>query len=264
MKTNSEDHIEKIKRLLALSEHNSNPNEAAAALSRAQKLMKRFGINQEDLDLSEIGELKKEIYNGLKDKNLIEGIAAICAKAFGLEALFVTAGRALCSIKFIGPKDKLSIVSYIFDFLSRQTLNAKAEYQSNCKKLVDQEALRWIEYVMPEGDELRNLCLSLGISPKSYAYKRLKLNAKLKTMVKSYLIGYLMAIHSQVQKFEDKRTSNLIRLHLDKYHPEIGDFNTKQPSIDIESWAQGSQDGENVNLLRPLSGEESFHLPLNN
>ena len=263
MKNDNEEHIEKIKRLLALSEHNSNPNEAAAALSRAQKLMKRFGINQEDLDLSEIGELRKEIYNGIKDKNITEEIAAICAKACGLEVLFVTIGRSLCSIKFIGPRDKLPIVSYIFDFLSRQTLNAKAEYQSNCKKLIDQEASKWLEYIMPEGDELRALCISLGISPKRYVYKRLKLNTKLKTMVKSYLIGYLMSIKSQVQKFEDKRTSNLIRLLLDKYHPEVGDFNTKAPSIDIESWAQGSRDGEKVNLLRPLSGEESFKLSLN-
>lgn len=56
----------KIKRLLALAEHNSNPNEAASALQHAQKLMRKYGMSTDDVALSAIGELRKETVCGLK------------------------------------------------------------------------------------------------------------------------------------------------------------------------------------------------------
>ena len=43
---NKSELIEKIKKLLALSD-SSNPNEAAIALSRAQKLMEKYKIEQQ-------------------------------------------------------------------------------------------------------------------------------------------------------------------------------------------------------------------------
>ena len=45
-----EELIDKIKKLLALAD-SSNPNEAAVALSRAQKLMERYNIEAVDLKI---------------------------------------------------------------------------------------------------------------------------------------------------------------------------------------------------------------------
>ena len=258
----NEEIISKIKRLLALAEHNSNPNEAAAALSRAQKLIKIHNIDEEDLDLSEIGEIEKQIFKGLKDKHLIERIACICSKTFGLEAYCRSIGKARFSVNFVGPKDKLPLVSYIFDFLSRQTLNAKAQYKARMKKVLDQQAQDWIECLMPE-EELRTMCISMEIDPRRYAYKALNLNTKLKVMVKSYLIGYLQSINEHVQEFKDGNAERLTRLYLDKHHQNMRNLKTKKIDIDALSFEKGINDGNEVNLLRPISGEASVSLSLN-
>ena len=51
--------LEKIKKCLALS-RSANENEAAQALKHAQALMAQYGLNQADVDLSEIGEVGRD------------------------------------------------------------------------------------------------------------------------------------------------------------------------------------------------------------
>ena len=53
MKT-KDDILERIKKLMALS-HSANPNEAAIALSQAQKLMMRNHLTVKEVMLSDIG-----------------------------------------------------------------------------------------------------------------------------------------------------------------------------------------------------------------
>ena len=51
-----EELIDKIKKLLALAD-SSNPNEAAVALSRAQKLMERYNIEAVDLKIENVARM---------------------------------------------------------------------------------------------------------------------------------------------------------------------------------------------------------------
>lgn len=60
-----EELITRIKKLLALSD-SSNPNEAAIALSRAQKLMQQYHIEMSELEDSVISERVIETVRGIK------------------------------------------------------------------------------------------------------------------------------------------------------------------------------------------------------
>lgn len=46
---NNKEVIEKVKKILALAENNPNENEALAAALKAQKMMAKFHIQEEDL-----------------------------------------------------------------------------------------------------------------------------------------------------------------------------------------------------------------------
>lgn len=59
MKT-KDDILERIKKLMALS-HSANPNEAAIALSQAQKLMMRNHLTVKEVMLSDIGEERADV-----------------------------------------------------------------------------------------------------------------------------------------------------------------------------------------------------------
>ena len=54
--------IDKIKKCLALS-NSDNPHEAAAGLRQAQKLMQMHGLNELDIELSDVQEMRAKASN---------------------------------------------------------------------------------------------------------------------------------------------------------------------------------------------------------
>ena len=78
-----EELITRIKKLLALSD-SSNPNEAAIALSRAQKLMQQYHIEMSELEDSVISERVIETVRGMKNIKHISQIGHILTKVLGV------------------------------------------------------------------------------------------------------------------------------------------------------------------------------------
>ena len=254
MKSDRDSCIAKIKRLLALAEHNSNANEAATALARAQKLMQKYGMNDDDIELSDIGELKKETLCGLKDKETVCSIAFICASVFGMGYILNCRGKSFVSITFIGIKEDLELVIYVYDFLCRQVLNAKKSYQVKCKKRLVKQAQQWMDRIMPVGSEIHEKLINLGIDPLENAYSYLNVNKKFRKLTKSYLHGYLRAVELKVQEFYDARTVKLIELYKNNHYPDLSLIKHQEQKFDGRALNAGLRDGDSVNLMRPVSG----------
>lgn len=76
--------LEKIRKCLAMAEHEgSNPNEAATAMRMAQALMRQHGVSEDDLSAAKVVE--KQILAARKMRTPWEAaIAALVSSAFGV------------------------------------------------------------------------------------------------------------------------------------------------------------------------------------
>lgn len=126
--------LEKIKKLLALS-NSSNPHEAAAALLRAQKLMQMYNIEKDSLfdDENDVSYIEVLPIRGLKSKAENQIIGAIIARAFGVEFFYSTTKSSIEKIMFFGPKDILESCEYIYTILARALLIAKKKHAIGVK-----------------------------------------------------------------------------------------------------------------------------------
>ena len=124
--------IEKIKKLLAKAQNTNNDHEAQSFFLKAQELMAKAGLSQEDINLEEEQEeVNQEIVLDKKTtcpRNL--RLAIIIAKNFKCEA--VTLGREK-AIAFIGLKKDLEI--------AKATFIAAHTYMERRRRRVYKEAL---------------------------------------------------------------------------------------------------------------------------
>lgn len=109
--------IEKIQKLLALAD-SSTPNEASAALVRAQALMEKYNIS-----LSEVEVREAEYQSSEKIELLTSNIqpweinlAGIIASNFDCRSLIISGARGFRKpkVQFFGTKTDTEIASYIF------------------------------------------------------------------------------------------------------------------------------------------------------
>lgn len=122
--------VEKIKKILALAE-SSNPNEAAVALQRAQKLMEKYKIEASDLDNDcSISEIKVEPVKGVKSRDCTSLLLGIICKNFGVEAFSFFNKSSLAYVIFVGPKEILASCEYVYVLLARYTLAAQKNYNA--------------------------------------------------------------------------------------------------------------------------------------
>ncbi|MFT9016445.1 MAG: DUF2786 domain-containing protein [Acetobacter sp.] len=117
--------MERLKRLLALS-RSANEHEAAAALAKAQELMRELAVTEDDLDLADYTMVecliivtkpghRLPIYGGM--------LANVVEKAFGCKAIFSDT-----AILWLGPKSKAEISAYSWSVLARLLNTKRAEY----------------------------------------------------------------------------------------------------------------------------------------
>jgi len=145
-----DDAIRKIKRCLALS-NSSNPAEAAAAMRHAQKLTEQLGIEQIDLQLSDVAEARARA-SSVKVKYWEAALAGYVGDAFGCE-MILSQGFIQSEFVFIGLAPAHELASYAFDVLHRQCRAARRAYvksqSKNCKDSTkrargDAFALGWV------------------------------------------------------------------------------------------------------------------------
>ena len=108
--------MDKIAKLLALAQ-SSNPNEAAIALSRAQKLMEEHKVTQRDVSFSSMGEKTEAIPTILRDRQLYTRLGHMIARAFGVANIYNFKNERITSITFLGDLARVESATYAFTVL---------------------------------------------------------------------------------------------------------------------------------------------------
>lgn len=248
---NSQSLFERIKKLMALSK-SSNPNEAAIALLRAQRLMKENAISSEDLEFSSFSEERIPTVRGTKNSKISDALAHIIIKAFGLE-YFRTDNKSGNStfITFIGPNDRLKSAVYIYTILVRQLQIVKKQYRDeqrgNIRKEITATIKRHEEAFLLFGER----------TIKDFIRK--KTSAELNKMTKIYLMGWLDSIECKVEKFVcPDGEQELLTSYVNRNHPDIKvcSENARRLSYEeAEAYRLGRIKGQNgIDLFRGVNG----------
>jgi hypothetical protein len=120
----------KIKKLFALSA-SSNPNEAAAALEKAQGLMREYSVTVGFADLVNFERVEvKTNSRGRSAPRYEARLMNAIAKAFGCRRAYgYTGGDGRYKVHdFIGPEHRVQIASYIAEVLLRKLRRERAAY----------------------------------------------------------------------------------------------------------------------------------------
>jgi hypothetical protein len=120
----------RIKKLFALAT-SSNPNEAAAALEKAQELMREYAVHIDAAELADMrrGEVKTNSRGCQAPLHEVMLIRAV-AEAFGCRSAYgTTSGEGWYKTHdFIGPEHRVQIALYIAEVLLRKLNRARAAY----------------------------------------------------------------------------------------------------------------------------------------
>lgn len=151
-----------IRKLLALAKSNSNAHEAGQALSRAQKLMQKYGISELDAESSSVQESQTQgaPSDAVKVPQWMNSLVWLMNRAFGCRAYYswqqAWSGDNHRVVVFCGFGERPAVAAYSFDVLSRQLKMATTAYlktQSKRLKLAtrraraDQFREGWVEGV---------------------------------------------------------------------------------------------------------------------
>lgn len=128
----NENILRKIKKCLALSQ-SSEPNEAAAAMRQAQKLMSMYGVEALDLARDEIDEAEvksKVSVSRIKDWEL--ALLNTVAKAFGCQLMWRSSHSQSRDVfgKYIliGVKAQVQLAQYTADVMTRKLVKARGQF----------------------------------------------------------------------------------------------------------------------------------------
>lgn len=119
--------ISKIKRCLALSK-SSNEHEAATALRQASSMMQKYGIDEDDIEASDINSVEAETKFGKNPATYQIMLSNLICKLFGCKAYFVQNRFRNSKFAFLGEEMYATIASYAFDVLHAQLTRARKEY----------------------------------------------------------------------------------------------------------------------------------------
>ncbi|PAS33390.1 hypothetical protein CGT72_10005 [Vibrio cholerae] len=119
-------HLEKIKKCFDLTK-SSNPNEAANALAMARKLMRKYGLSDEDIEFIEMGETTSKSRIQTKPTLYVNFLLGNIADVFQVLPLVVQTDLGAFP-EFIGRKEAAMMAAYAFDVLYRQMMNARKLY----------------------------------------------------------------------------------------------------------------------------------------
>ncbi|EBL7872962.1 DUF2786 domain-containing protein [Salmonella enterica] len=136
-----EKHLARIKKLLRLARGTSSPEEAMNAMAKAQAYMRKCGVSESDVELSEVREFASTgaPSDARSVPRYMHGLCTLVCRAFGVECYIGGRWRSSRSLKryvnFYGPDSRPEIAAYAFDVLSRQMKAARKAYQDrHCKR----------------------------------------------------------------------------------------------------------------------------------
>lgn len=259
--------LERIEKLMALS-RSSNPNEAAVALSRAQKLMREHNISSGDIQMSAISETEIETIPGLRRAAYVLRLAGITSQCFGLRYFFTNGRSGVVSITLIGPRDRLDGASYVHVFLQRQLKAVISSYRRQRRKelngkywgdreLVLDLASNYENAVRDSGDPL--LVKALYGTSDEYVSDSIKdfIRKDLEDDSYSYVIGWLTSVREKVQEFViDEQEERLMIKYEGEKHPELYQSKAGRGGRALNGeYDQGVEDGrDGFDLLKGVGG----------
>ncbi len=265
--------LQRIKKLLALS-HSTNPNEAAMALQRAQKMMRDNAITMNEITLSEIGEQNEEILPALRERTLFSLLSSIIEGAFGVTAILHSQGRKYTHVSFIGPRSRLDSACYTYVFLGRQASIMKKQFVTAERERLRREQRLLIESFFnticePRGGYEINL-----YSKELYIANMLKtaqqeINNQVRRATKAYMRGWLSAIKARVIAFaQDLNEVKRINFYIAHHYKDLVTSRSRASRMtahEFSSYQQGRNDGRTgFELLHGLKGNSSPALGFNN
>lgn len=118
--------LSKIQKCLELAK-SGNANEAANALAMAQKLMRKYGLSDEDIQFIEMGETTSVSQIQQKPVLYVGCLVTEIAAAFGVVPMLITT-RGKAHPQFLGSKAKAMTAAYAFDVVYRQLKIARSDY----------------------------------------------------------------------------------------------------------------------------------------
>lgn len=216
--------LDKVQKCLALSK-SAEPHEAAAALRQAQKLMDKYNIDHQTLELAEIGELDiKSKVSVSRTKNWEQNFMWMLAKVFGCRVLW-TASRSYAADVFgtwtlVGLKTQLKLAEYAYAVLMPRLIKQRRDFIARLPKFCSREEKA------SEGD--------------------------------GFAVGWVAAIRSTVEEFAGYKD---LREKLDRYteatYGKLGQSKEQNKEIGRLGMLQGHEAGSKESLYRGVSGFET-------
>jgi len=131
---NTDKVLEKIKKCLRLAK-STNSNEAATALRHAQSLMKKYNINQQKIDLSDINSAISSAGKARNPPYFHQILVQTICNAFGVEAIYeYDFPGTKMNVKYFGIDTQPEIAVFAYVVLYRQLKKDRSEYLKTLKR----------------------------------------------------------------------------------------------------------------------------------
>ncbi len=233
--------LDRIQKLLNLSS-SSNANEAAAAMAKAQELMREHALTDLDLKAHQIADVKiKSTQSVSKPKDWELSLVWVCAKAFGAVVLWQPGHSRGWDYKLnkpdywgrfhlVGEKSKIPLAEYAVVVLLRQLVKERTAF---AKKLADQGHAR---------------------------------GAVMTAHLDGFCKGWIATVHKKVSTFANEpEIQQLIdaRVKLEITRPDGGEPEMAKVDDRGASWAgvaAGRLAAKDVELNRPMGHTETLRI----
>jgi hypothetical protein len=133
--------IRKIKRCLAKATSRNNPNEAAVALEMARRLMKKYNLNDADLESQTIEDIiEVDMIIAMRDSEPSLLLVVWLGKAFHVTPIQMRVTKTgskrviKCAIRFIGTKADVAVSTFIFSYMMSILEVKAADYFQTVRK----------------------------------------------------------------------------------------------------------------------------------
>ncbi|CZF85906.1 DUF2786 domain-containing protein [Grimontia marina] len=217
--------LKKIAKCLELS-NSSNINEAAQAIKMAQRLMKKYGLDQDDIDFISMGKTTSETLLPSSISDAILKIIRGINTRFGVECV-LTNYKGLKKAEFIGDADRAIFAAFAFDIVYRE-MN---------------------EHV----GQFRNSFQGSGTS-------QVELNRRVQSFTMGWLEGALAKLPNIAPDSDaDKKIKDYIDKQFENIDRETFKQQLKEAMKNItDDYEKGMKKGKQVSVSRPVSGAQQM------
>ena len=215
--------LKKIAKCLELS-NSSNINEAAQAIRMAQSLMKKYGLDQDDIDFISMGKTTAKTLLPATISDAILRIIRSINRRFGVECV-LTNHKGLKKAEFIGDADKAIFAGFAFDIVYRE-MN---------------------EHI----GQFRNRFQGTGTSQQEIARR-----------VNSFTFGWLEGVIEKLPILVDEdNINNKIKNYIDSQFENLDRETFKKQLKEAfqnltDDYEKGMKKGKEISVTRPVSGSQ--------